>query len=85
MSSPFPRDRTISVIIPATIKTLIVTAEYFIYLNDRADNSEKAIFLSEPCCIDHLIIVVAFSLMIAADVSKNVQSSEKESWPPIPF
>src|SRR4029453_10481318 len=37
MSSPFPRDRTISATIPATIKALMVIAEYFTRFNVDGD------------------------------------------------
>jgi hypothetical protein len=49
MSSPFPRDTTINAAIPASIKALIMIAQYFICLNAPADNSEKALF--ESRCI----------------------------------
>src|SRR4030095_13540877 len=37
MSSPFPRDRTISATIPASIKALMVIAEYFTRFNVDGD------------------------------------------------
>jgi hypothetical protein len=46
MSSPFPRDRTINATIPASIKALMVIAQYFRRLNDLAEDSGNALFIS---------------------------------------
>lgn len=66
MSSPVPRERTINVTIPNTIKAASVIAEYFTAFRNCAESS----------FIAHLTIVVAFSLIIATDVSANVQSTK---------
>jgi hypothetical protein len=66
MSSPLPRDKTINAAIPATIKALMVIPEYF-------TNFKNVV---ESRFIEHLIMLLAFSLIIAVDVSKNVQRAK---------
>jgi hypothetical protein len=46
MSSFFPWDRTINVTMPATIRVLIVIAQYFMHPKAPADDSEKVLFTS---------------------------------------
>lgn len=45
MSSPFPREMTIKVNIPAAITALIAIAEHFKRLNAVADDSGYALFI----------------------------------------
>jgi hypothetical protein len=69
MSSPFPRDKTINAAIPVTIKALMAIPEYF-------TNFKNVV---ESCFIEHLMMVVAFSLMISAEVSKRIQRAKPDN------